>query len=520
MISSAFAPADLIHLAPVLAVLGGAIVTMLMAAFARGRDASFIGGFALAFFAAAIWLDLRALSSPVPVPESVAAMLTPDAFSALADIVIYAGGALCVMMAGGYFRTHNLVRGEFFSLMLFSAAGMSLMAMAADLLVLIIGLELASLSLYVMAAFSRTARASPEAGLKYFVTGAFASAFLVFGAALLYGFAVSSPAGEGMAGSPLNIGILAIQIRNAAESGGVTPILAAGLCMVLVGLAFKLGMVPFHMWVPDVYQGAPTPATAFMAAGMKAAAAAALVKILLVAFGKDMLFGTGGWWLLLAVIAVLTMSVGNLVALAQNNIKRMLAYSSIAHTGYLMLGLLAAAWVGPGTPEGIEAAVAVGYYVAAYMLMNVTAFAVVSYFETPRGGNLLVSDYAGLSRRHPGLILILAVALFSLAGMPPTVGFFAKFYVFKAAIDAKLYWLAVAGVINSLVSFYYYLRVLIFAYMHEPVPAAPREAPTALLKISLAFSSLAILWYGLFPTSVLSAARSAFAFLASIKGWE
>jgi NADH-quinone oxidoreductase subunit N len=377
--------------------------------------------------------------------------------------------------------------GEYYALALFSTAGMVAMAAANDLVVIFLALEVMSIGVYVLAGVRRNETRSSEAALKYFLLGAFAAGFLLFGIALIYGATGTTR-------------LEAIAARVASGVGEPSQFVLLGAGLLLVGFAFKVAAVPFHVWTPDVYEGAPTPITALMAVGVKAAAFAALVRVFGATFGHL----AGEWKGLLWAIAAATMTVGNLLAISQKNVKRMLAYSSIAHAGYALIGLVA------GTAEAGSALL---FYLLAYAAMNLGAFAVVVALGRVGEPNEEISCYAGLAGRRPLLAAAMAVFLLSLAGVPPLAGFAAKFYVFGAAVQAGYVGLAVVGVLNSLVSAYYYLWVIVQMYMYEgevePVPL--RERPYLATTIGLAFAATVL--FGIFPGLLYGAAKSGFAAL-------
>jgi NADH-quinone oxidoreductase subunit N len=395
-------------------------------------------------------------------------------------------GILTLLMSGAFVRREALPPGEYCTLLLLCLTGMLFMAQANDLITVFLGLEIMSIPIYVLSGMLRTNPRSPEAGLKYLLLGAFASAFLLFGMALLYG----------AAGTTRLDALLVYAPRAVADAD---LLFFAGLGFILVGLGFKVSLVPFHMWTPDVYEGAPTPITGFMSVAVKAAGFVLLIRVVVLALNPLSV----DWSVLFAWLAVLTMVLGNVVALVQENIKRMLAYSSIAHAGYVLLALT------PGSEAGLQAALV---YLSIYTLMNLGAFAVV--ISLSRDGDLgtQIRDYAGLARRHPLLALAMAVFMFSLAGVPPTGGFIGKFYAFGAAVQAGYIGLAVIGVLMSAVSAYFYLRVLVVMYMQEPEPNPdPRATPrppalcdtpagnSRLLALSLALCALSVILLGLWP---------------------
>ena len=380
-------------------------------------------------------------------------MVVLDGFSIFVDALLLVAGLLGVALAYGYLKRMGLERGEYYTLLLFSIAGMMLMAQAADLIIVFLALEMLSIPLYVLSAFARPRLESEEAGLKYFLLGAFSTGFVVYGIALVFGAVGSTSLSA---------------IVSAASSGTADVLLLTiGSGLILVGLAFKVAVVPFHMWTPDVYQGAPSAVTAFMAAGAKIAGFAALFRVFALAFPSLASSLTP----VIAVLSALTMIVGNLVAIAQTNIKRLLAYSSIAHAGYILM-----AFVPYGQPNIVATSVAAGlFYLVSYVLTNFGAWAVVIALEKSEGKGLEISDYAGLGRKYPALAAAMTVFMLSLTGIPPTLGFVGKFYLFRAAIAGQFYWLAVIGVLTSLISAYYYLRVVVTMYMREGEPEIASE---------------------------------------------
>jgi NADH-quinone oxidoreductase subunit N len=379
-------------------------------------------------------------------------MVALDGFSIFVNALLLVSGLLGIALAYGYVRRMGIERGEYYTLMLFSLSGMMLMAQAADLIVVFLSLELLSLPLYVLAAFARPKVDSEEAGLKYFLLGAFASGFVLYGIALVYGATGSTALSE---------------IVTAASASAPGLLLTIGAALILVGLGFKVAAVPFHMWTPDVYQGAPTAVTAFMAAGAKIAGFAALLRVFATAFPSLALDVTPILW----AISALTMIVGNLIAISQADIKRMLAYSSIAHAGYILM-----AFVPYGRPEVAPVSIAAGlFYLVAYALTNFGSWGVVIALEQKEGRGLSISDYAGLGRKYPALAAAMTVFMLSLIGFPPTLGLVGKFYLFRAVLAGGFTWLAIIGVLTSLISAYYYLRVVVTMYMHEGEPETERE---------------------------------------------
>jgi NADH-quinone oxidoreductase subunit N len=400
-------------------------------------------------------------------------MVYLDNFAFFFYLILILGAALTVLISRQYLEDYGKNLSEYYALLLFATVGMMLMAAGAHLIMIFLGLEVMSIAVYVLAGLFREDRRSNEAALKYLILGAFSSAFLLFGMAMLYG----------AAGGTLFLNELPHRL---GADPAMQPLVFLGIGLLVVGFGFKVASAPFHMWTPDVYEGAPTSVTAFMAVAVKAAAFAAFARIFFLAFPGMKV----DWNMLLWVLAVATMTVGNVAAIAQTNIKRMLAYSSIAHAGYLLVAIVAANQLG---------AVSLLYYLLAYTLMNVGAFGVVILVGRQKDSYLNIYDYRGLGVQHPVLAASMALFMFALAGIPPTAGFVGKFYIFSAAVQAGYIWLAIIGVMNSLVSVFYYLRITVLMYMQPaeadlgPVAFAP--APTA----AVALTALGVLWIGIFP---------------------
>ncbi|HSO11712.1 MAG TPA: NADH-quinone oxidoreductase subunit N [Anaerolineales bacterium] len=379
-------------------------------------------------------------------------MVVLDGFSTFVNALLLVSGLLGVALAYGYVKRMGIERGEYYTLLLFSITGMMLMAQAADLIIVFIALELLSIPLYVLAAFAYPKMQSEEAGMKYFLLGAFATGFVVYGTALVYGATGSTHL---------------FAIFESASNGTSSLLLTIGAALILVGFGFKVAAVPFHMWTPDVYQGAPTAVTAFMASGAKIAGFAALLRVFATAFPSLAMDMTDVLW----ALAALTMIVGNLIAISQTDIKRMLAYSSIAHAGYILM-----AFVPYGNPEVRDVSVAAGlFYLVSYAITNFGAWGVVIALEKKEQKGLAIEDYAGLGKKHPALAAAMTVFMLSLVGLPPTLGLVGKFYLFRAVIAGGFTWLAIIGVLTSLVSAYYYLRVVVTMYMKDGEPETERE---------------------------------------------
>jgi NADH-quinone oxidoreductase subunit N len=399
-------------------------------------------------------------------------MVTLDGFSSFLSALFLGSGLLSIAIAYGYLKRMGLERGEFYSLMLFSISGMLLMAQASDLIVVFLALELLSIPLYVLSAFARPRADSEEAGIKYFLLGAFATGFVVYGIALVYG---------GTGATSLSAILAAI------TAGTFTKyLLLIGAALILVGFSFKVAAVPFHMWTPDVYQGAPTPVTGFMAVGAKAAGFAALLRIFVTALPSlDVDLVPVLWGL-----AALTMVVGNVIAISQTNIKRMLAYSSIAHAGYILM-----AFVSYGKPAVAGNAVASAlFYLVTYAITSFGAWSAVIALEKLDGKGLEIDDFSGLGKRKPALAIAMTIFMLSLTGMPPTLGLIGKFFLFRTAIEGGFIGLAIIGVLTSLVSAYYYLRVVVVMWMRDGEPQVESEpwldlttGATALATVVLSF---------------------------------
>jgi NADH-quinone oxidoreductase subunit N len=398
-------------------------------------------------------------------------MVVVDGFSVFINTILISSGLLGIALAYGYIKRMGIERGEYYTLMLFSITGMMLMAQASDLIIVFLALELLSIPLYVLAAFARPNLQSEEAGVKYFLLGAFSTGFVVYGTALIYG----ATATTSLSG-----------IFTAASNGTPSLLLTIGAALLLVGFGFKVAAVPFHMWTPDVYQGSPTAVTAFMSSGAKIAGFAALLRVFATAFPALSMDITGILW----VLAALTMIVGNITAISQTNIKRMLAYSSIAHAGYILM-----AFVPYGNKEVMPISIAAGlFYLVSYAVTNFGAWAVVISLEKAEGKGLEISDFAGLAKKYPALAIAMTVFMLSFIGFPPTLGLVGKFYLFRAVIAGGYTGLALIGVVTSLVSAYYYLRVVVNMYMREGDPMIEREdwlnltiAATAIATVVLSF---------------------------------
>jgi NADH-quinone oxidoreductase subunit N len=406
-------------------------------------------------------------------------MVRVDSFSIFFHVVVTAVAAVVILASFEYLSVQQIRAGEYYGLILFGTVGMALMSSAIELVLIFIALEISSISTYILAGFRRRSPTSVEASLKYFLLGSFATAFFLYGVALTFG-----------ATGTTNV----YGIGQALRGGHISTLAFAAMALMFVGLGFKVASAPFHVWTPDVYEGAPAPVVALMSTAPKAAAFAVLLRVLFAA-------GAPGWFWMIWVSAALSMTLGNIGALVQTNVKRLLAYSSIAHAGYLLVAFVAA-------PEmGISAAM---FYAASYAAMNVGAFIVISHFANAGERYVTLDDYAGLGRRSPLLAAILTMFLLSLIGIPVTGGFFAKFYVFSAALKANLVGLTIIGVINSAIAAYYYLRIIVVMYMREGREGTPVLRIPAGVGVSLAVTLAATIYLGVLPGRVLQyALRSA-----------
>lgn len=407
-------------------------------------------------------------------------MVRVDSFSIFFHILIPAISAVCILASVEYLDQQNIKSGEYYGLILFGTVGMVLMSSAVELVLIFIALEISSISTYILAGYRRRTASSTESSLKYFLLGSFATAFFLYGVALMFG-------ATGTTDIP--------RIQAALSSGNPEVLAYVATALMIVGLGFKVASAPFHVWTPDVYEGAPAPVVALMSTGPKAAAFAVLLRVL---FATT----TTQWFWLIWISAALSMTLGNFGALIQNNVKRMLAYSSIAHAGYLLVAFAAS------TETGVSAAI---FYTAAYAAMNVGAFAVISHIGSTGERYVTLDDYAGMGRRAPLLAFTLTIFLLSLIGIPATAGFLAKYYVFTAAMKgatvahpSALIWLVIIGVVNSAVASYYYLRLVVVMYMREQTLSEPPAPVSATMRLALLASAIATIYLGVVPGRVVN----------------
>jgi NADH-quinone oxidoreductase subunit N len=449
-----FSSLNLLAILPEILLLAAALVVLLGDLLIK--DKRVLGWFSV-FAVTGAFLTALVLRPAVPAVQN---MILADGLGRFASLAVLVAAALAILLSIPRVGDFTRRVGPYYALVLLATAGMTTLCIASDFMTIFLGVEILSIALYILVGFCRGDIYSGEAALKYFLLGAFASGFFLYGIALIYGATATT-----------NLAALAQSILPMSSSLPFAPLLPIGVGLLLVGFGFKLALVPFHKWTPDVYQGAPTPITAYMSVATKMAVFAALIRVL-----GALPTHQQPWLLVLAALAVLTMTLGNIAALRQTSLKRMLAYSSIAQAGYVLIGLAA------GTQAGAQAAL---YYLAAYTFMNLGAFAVVLAVQQPDRNDVTRQDIVGLAGRQPMLAALMAVFMFALTGIPPLAGFFGKLYVFGSAVDAGLTWLAVVGVINSAIAAYYYLRVTVEMFMTERIPAvasgsaAPKPARTS-----------------------------------------
>jgi NADH-quinone oxidoreductase subunit N len=505
----------LFAVSPILAVAVGGLLLMLAEAFGKPMAAVGPGGvvstdagagrsdelalgtsvvlFAGALISVALW---KVGPETIDGVAALAPYLIIDRFTIFFCFVLCLGGGLASLLAGGHLPEHNLDRGEFFPLLVFSTVGAMALAASGDFLSFFVALETMSLGVYCMIGLRRGNARASEASLKYFLLGSFAAALTLFGGALLYG-ATGHTDFQGIGEGIASIG--------KASSVVSAPLVLVALGLVVAGLAFKISAVPFHMWTPDAYEGAPTPTTTYMAVAVKSAAFAVLLRILLVGFGDPRLMSWGtGWPPIVAWLAVLSMTVANVIAGRQESVKRMLAYSSIAHAGYALVGVVAAM----KSPQGSSSVL---FYMLTYTVSTVGAFGALILCGRRGAEAVSYEDLAGLGKRHPAAALAFSFFLLSLAGIPPTAGFFGKLYVFSSAVDAELNVLVVIGLLNSVIGAYYYLRVLVYMYMREPEPGAPIATPmrSGFVIAAILLAAVLVLAFGILPGTSLDIAAAA-----------
>ncbi len=483
--------------APLIVLVGGALVLMLASSFVRNRRATRL------YTAFTCLVGVGTIAAVVPLWREVqdvdrgpfstlAGAAGVDGFSLFMTVVIAVAVVLTALLTDDYLRRESLEGVEPYVLLLLSASGGVIMAQANDLIVLFLGLEVLSIAVYVLAAMHRRRVTSQEAGIKYFVLGAFSSAFLLYGIAMIYGGT----------GTTNLVEILDLFSRSALIEDGLV---LAGLALMLVGLGFKVAAVPFHFWTPDVYQGAPSPMVAWMASGVKVAGFAGLIRVFVLAFDAYAV----DWQPMVYLLAALTLLVGAVLAVVQTDVKRMMAYSSISHAGFVLVGVQAA------SDQGVAAAL---FYLATYTFLIAGTFGVITLVGRTGDGHHSLEDYKGLGRSQPGLALLLAVFLFAQAGVPLTSGFFAKFYVVTAAVDSGATSLAVIAMVASVISAFLYLRIIVTMYMGDPdeAPAGPRVTVPVGAGIALVVCLVVTLVAGVWPSSIAETARDAIPVLTTV----
>ena len=468
---------DFYNSSPLIALVSFALLTLIVEGAGKDKPASSYW-MSLVGVGVALILSFFHLGEGVPV---FGGMLFQGGFAGYCNLIFLTSAFLTIILARGYLERMEYHRGEFYVLVMFATTGMMLMAGALNLITVFLGIELMSVPLYVLAGFMRNKEKANESALKYFLLGAFATGFLLYGIALIYGTAGTTDL---------------LQIKAAVPHIARNPLFILGAGMLIIAFSFKVAAVPFHMWAPDVYEGAPTPVTGFMSTGAKAAAFATFILVFI------RIFDIAGTSLsqVIAAIAAASMIIGNISAVAQNSVKRMLAYSSIAHAGYMLSGVAAA---------NIEGQTGILFYLMAYAFMNIGAFGIVSWIEQQNDKKLTFDDYAGLSTKQPALAALMAIFMFSLAGIPPFAGFFGKYYVFLAAVKADMTWLAIIGVMTSLISVYYYLRLVVFMYFRDGEADADKPVPMLAL-IAVAFAALMVLALGVYPSLIVEITRGFF----------
>lgn len=479
-----FNPNELIYQIPLFILILTGLLLVLGEAFSRGKHGSRLMGLAVAGSVAAALAGIffYRLLAPGEERQLMSGMLVADRFGYLFIVLISFATAITALVSARYQEEYEWESGDYYAVLLMSASGMGIMAMSSDLVSVFLGLETMSLGVYVLTAAKRRSLRGTEAAMKYFLMGAVATAFLLYGIALVYG-----------ATGHTNLDSIAASLDGVQNLG----LLTVGIFLLIVAFGFKIAAIPFHMWAPDAYEGAPTPVTGFMAAAVKASAFAVILRVFGDTFGSDVLaMGRTGWTSIMAILAAITMTLGNVAAIRQENIKRMLAYSSISHAGIILVGVITVA-LGV-EDQGMPGVI---YYLLAYTVTTLGAFAVVAWVGSRGRERVLIDDWAGLAAQHPGAALAMTIFMLSLGGIPPTAGFFGKFYVFKTAMEVQsqgLLWLVAIGVVNSAISIYYYLRVVMAMYFRPAVDEF-RPLRSGAITLVLILCALAIFEMGIMP---------------------
>ncbi len=481
---------DLLAILPELIVIGAACLVLALDPITPSSRKDWLAWLSVAALAACAHLTMSRMGTTV---SAFSDLVILDPFSGFWKLLLYGVTSFTILLSLPYLKAERINLGEYYGFILLSLAGMMVMVSAADLLTIYLGMELMSLSLYVLAGFKRFEARSLEAAAKYFVLGAFSSGMLLYGISLLYGASGST-----------RLSAIAAAV---AARGLDDPMLALAMILLAVGFGFKIAAVPFHMWTPDVYEGSPTSVTAFMAVASKAASFAAFLRVFLEGLGGL----KANWYVLFLILCLATLALGNLVAIVQTNIKRMLAYSSIANAGYALIGAVVAGYVPASREAQTFGLSSVMLYLTIYAFMTLGAFAVIAMLRKNGVEGDEIEDYAGLAKRQPVAAFLMLAFMASLAGIPPTAGFIGKFYLFMAAVKADLAWLAVVGVLFAAVSAYYYLRVVMVMYMREPETAGAesRLVTSPALVVALVCAFAGVLVFGLYPNPLVSFATQA-----------
>ncbi len=482
--------ADLIAILPELIVIAASCLVLALDPVTPASRRDWLAWISVAALAACAYLTISRMGTSV---SAFSDLVILDPFSGFWKLLLYGVTGFTILLSLPYLKAERINLGEYYGFILLSLAGMMVMVSAADLLTIYLGMELMSLSLYILAGFKRFEARSLEASAKYFVLGAFSSGMLLYGISLLYGASGSTR---------LSAVAVAVSARGLDD-----PMLTLAMVLLAVGFGFKIAAVPFHMWTPDVYEGSPTSVTAFMAVASKAASFAAFLRVFLEGLGGL----KADWYALFLILCLATLTLGNVVAIVQTNIKRMLAYSSIANAGYALIGAVVAGYEPADQAARTFGLSSVMLYLAIYAFMTLGAFAVIAMLRKNGLEGEEIEDFAGLAKRQPVPAFLMLVFMASLAGIPPTAGFIGKFYLFMAAVKANLAWLAVVGVVFAAISAYYYLRVVLVMYMREPETAGvePRLSLSPALAVALACAFAGVLIFGVFPNPLVSFATQA-----------
>ena len=478
-----FTASDFYYILPELVLTGGALLVLLANVIVPGRE-NMLLGVSLATLVVSGWILLSFAGVDTTASRGLLAI---DGFALFFKLIFLVSAGLTLLMSGAYLRVEQVRAGEYYFLILCATLGMMFMASGVDLITLFIGLETMAISFYILAGYLKPSHRSNEAAVKYFLLGGFSLGILLYGMSIIYGLTGSTRLSE-----------------IAAALAGQESNLALGLAVILLvaGMGFKIAAVPFHMWAPDVYEGAPTPVTAFLSVGSKAASFAMLLRIFL----EGLPALAADWQLVFAIVAVATMTVGNIAAITQTNVKRMLAYSSIAHAGYVLIGVVAA------TERGVTAALV---YLGVYLFMQLGAFAIITMLRRRDVVGDELKDLSGLYFRQPAAAIAMLVFMLSLGGIPPTAGFMGKVWVFGAAIDANLTWLAVVGVVNSAISLFYYIRVVVFMWIKEDVAGSEIKIGPA-MATAIAIALFGTVLFGLYPQPLFELAQTGAGTLSSV----